>query len=153
METEVGIIYIIPAVGGAVAAQSVGEGRVFEVAPVGDDIVLIILCPYIHLYGKDDLLVLRISDAGKDSGYIGLALLAGVEGEIGAKHPGKSCLEGIAYHGEGGYVELACLLMGCVLTAVFCAFEKAASYVNEVYLIVRVLGSHCQGQEHKNGGQ
>jgi len=50
-------------------------------------------------------------------------------------------------------MELACFLTGGVLAAGLCAFEEAASYVNKVYLPVRILWSPCQGQEHKDGGK
>jgi hypothetical protein len=147
VEAQIGIIYIITAVRRAVAPQAIGEGRVFEIAPVGDDIILIVPRPDIGLDGEDDLAILRVSDAGEDAGYIGLALVAGIEGEIGAKHSGKSCLQGITYHGEGGYVELARLLVRGVLADGPSAFEQAACNVNEVFLFVRILGSGHQGQK------
>jgi len=46
-------------------------------------------------------------------------------------------------------MEFACLLMGCILAAGLCSFEEAASNVNEVYLIVRILGSGHLGQKYK----
>ena len=144
-----GIVDVITTVGGAVAAQTIGQGGVFEIAPVGDDIVLIALCPDIGLYGKYDLAVLRIGDAGEDAGYIGLALFAGIKSEIGAKDTRETRLQGIAYHRESGYMEFACLLMGSVLAGGLCALEKATSDVNEVYLIVRILGSGRQGQQYE----
>ena len=46
-------------------------------------------------------------------------------------------------------MELARFLMRRVLAAGLCAFEKASSNVNEVYLIVRILGSGRQGQNYE----
>ena len=50
-------------------------------------------------------------------------------------------------------MKLARLLMGCILTDESSAFEEATSNVYEVHLPVRILGSHCQGQEHKERGK
>jgi len=132
METQISVIDIVATVRRGISTQSIGEGRVFEITPIGDDIVFIIPGPDIGLYREDHLLVLRIGDAGKDTGDVGLTVLTGIKSEIGAKNACKTRLKGISYHGQGGNVELSRLLKRGVLAESFGPFQEAASKVHQV---------------------
>ena len=140
VQPQIPIIDIIAAVGRGITAQSVGEGWVFEIAPVGDDIIFVALCPDICLYGKDDLLVLRIGNAGKYRGHIGLAVFAGIEGEIGAQHPCKTRLQRVSRHREGRDMQFAGLLFDRIHPFGLSPFQERPAYVHQVQLVVRVVG-------------
>ncbi len=82
MKPQVTVVDIVTAVRICIPAESIGEGGVFQITPVGDDIIFIPFGPDIGLDGEDDLFVLGIGDAGQDGGKVSLAVFAGIEGEV-----------------------------------------------------------------------
>ena len=149
MKPQIAVVDIIAAVHASIAAEPVGLGGVLQVAPVGDNIVFIPFGPDIGLDGEDDLFVLGVGDAGEDGGHVGLAVFAGVEGEIGGQDTRKARLEGIAGDGEGGDVELTLFLRDGIDSFGLVSLEPGPADVNQVYLIVfqGVLSPACCSQE------
>lgn len=139
MQPEITVIDIIGAVGRRVPAEAISYGGVVEKAPVSNDIVSVAFCPDIGLDGKNDLVVLGIGYAGQDRGKVGLATLAGVEGEIRAEHSGKSGLEGIAGDGKSGDVELAFFLLDGIEPAGVVALEERPAEIHQIELVIRLM--------------
>ena len=151
MKPQVAIVDIVTAVRAGIPAESIGQGGVFQIAPVGDDIVFISFGPDIGLDGEDDLFVLGVGDAGQDGGEVSLAVFAGIEGEIRAEDSCETRLEGVTGDGEGGDMQLALFLWDGVYRAGCGVLSARSGLVDQVYLFV-FQGVLCMtrcGQENK----
>ena len=70
MKFKIIIIQGVTAILLGLTTQSKGLRRVFQIAPVGHDIVFIVPCPDIGGYGKYELLLCGISYTGNNRGDI-----------------------------------------------------------------------------------
>ena len=143
VKPEITIVNIVGAVDGGVPAEAIGQGRVVEVAPVGYDVVLVVSCPDVGLDGKDDLMVLGISQAGQDRGKVSLAVLAGIERKIRAQHSREPGLESIAGGGKGGNMELVFVLAQGIDPTGTEVFQEGAAKVNQIKLLIRLCKVSC----------
>ena len=95
VEPEVIVIYGIGVPGQRIAPQPIGIGRVFQVPPVRLEIIFVIGRPDIGLDRYDELMVLRIRNAGPNIGLIRLVFRARIEQHMGSADPGEPGKQGV----------------------------------------------------------